>query len=172
VETLTGGDFEMHDYYKEFLSDSLVESLFARVTPVDGVALLPLDVAEHQETSGNFQDVLNEVNWLVLLVLLFQFFFIFCKDARTARQAALKFESLEALSFVAHCFRKVRAELDAVLEQRMHDREWTDKAVLAANAPGLGPLSGPLGQVEAGTKNHVPFGPHNPGARFVLRVVL
>ncbi len=64
----------MHDYYKEFLSDSLVESLFARVAPVDGVALLPLDVAEHLETSGNFQDVLNEVNRLRLSIFFYFYF--------------------------------------------------------------------------------------------------
>ncbi len=51
----------MHDYYKEFLSDSLVESLFARVVPVDGIQLLPLEVAENLQDGGNFQEVLNEV---------------------------------------------------------------------------------------------------------------
>lgn len=98
----------MHDYYKEFLSDSLVESLFARVPVVDGIALLPLDAGPVTHDGGNFQDVLNEVRdpttslWSLKKKK---------KDARTAREAAKKFESREALAYVAHCFRKVRGEL-------------------------------------------------------------
>jgi hypothetical protein len=94
---------------------------------------------------------------------------LFCKDARTARVAAAKFERAEALQYVAACFRASRAHLSEVLALRSSDRVFTDAAVRAANAPGLGALPGPLGQQSAFSKpGHVPFGPHNSGEHFFV----
>lgn len=46
----------MRSYYREYLSDSLVESLYANVTPVDGVALLPFESgASDAADLGSFQ---------------------------------------------------------------------------------------------------------------------
>jgi hypothetical protein len=79
------------------------------------------------------------------------------EDRKTAQVAAARFESREALRYVAECFRAVRGQLDDVLAARASDREWTDAAMVASSTP-LGPLAGPLGQRRAGS-DHVPFGP-------------
>ncbi len=45
----------MKSYYGEYLSDALVESLFANVKAVEGIALLPLDGGGGAAESGSFQ---------------------------------------------------------------------------------------------------------------------
>lgn len=133
--------------FQAYVSEESLKSLFAdSIQPVSsdkGIRILPLDLnlSHAAKGQGEHQSVINE-------------------DAKTAKEAAQLFESSEALSYVAHCFRSVRGQLDQVLERRTSDRSWIDSSMAASSVPSnMGTVSGPLGKEEAAHKGHVPFGP-------------